>query len=333
MDAEVAEFWRQVVPRWSLGELLFFVAERRIADAIGDGASIAEVARATGTHPVSLHRVLRVLAVQGIFTELGDDRYGPSALSAPLLSDHPESQRAYIALGHLVMNPAWQALAGTMETGKPAFDLAFGASSFEYMKDHPAMASAFAEGMSATTRRIEAALIEADPFGAFSKLVDVGGSFGSLARLLLTHQPEATGIVFDRPEIAARAEQNWKDDPVASRLSAVGGNFFEAVPAGGDLYLIKQILHDWDDEQAIAILRCIRAAVTRESRLAVVEYVLPEEPVPHSGWMYDMLMMTVTGGRERSASAYRRLLEKSGFEVTQVCPTRSPASVINAEPV
>lgn len=331
-DSEIAEYWRQVVPRWELGELLFFVAHRRIADAIGDGAALADIAAQSGTHEESLRRVLRALAAQGIFADLGGDRYGPTPLSGPLRSGHPQSQRAYIALGHIMMKPAWKALPETMETGRSGFEIVFGANPFDYIKDRPDMATAFAEGMSATTRRIERALIEADPFGPFTKLVDIGGSFGSLSRLLLNHRPEATGIVFDRPEIAAKASQAWGDDPAAARLEAVGGDFFQSVPPGGDLYLMKQILHDWHDEPGVAILRTVRAAMPAGSRLAIVELVLPEDLVPHAGWMYDMLMLTVQGGRERPASAYRKLLEQAGFRYVEMKTTSSPASVIIAEP-
>ena len=335
MEQDVAEFWRTIVPRWLLGELIFFVADRRIADLIGrgrEGAAVEKVAAQANLNAEALRRVLRALAAHGIFRAAGEDRYALTQLAEPLLSDHPASPRAYLALGAIMMHPALTALAHTLETGQPAFDAQFGGSAFDYMRAHPTVATEFAEAMTVTTRRIEQALLDADPFGEFGSFVDVGGNHGSLAGLLLERHPRVRGILFDLPEVVEEAERRWSSRPCAERLHFAGGSFFEAVPEGADLYLLKQILHDWDDGRSIEILNVIRRAIPPLGRLAIVEMVLPEEPLPHPGWMYDMLMLTMTGGRERTASAYASLLKAAGFRLERVVPTASPASVVIAAP-
>lgn len=330
-ETEIRQFWLDAVPRWVLSEILFFAADRRIADAIGDGPTeLGLIAQRTGSHPDPLRRVLNALAAQGIFERVGVERYSPTPLSRPLRSDVPNSQRAYIALGRLIMHDAWSSIEETMRTGRPAFDIHFGEPAFDYLRNHPQLAAAFAEGMTSTTRRIELALVAAAPFGDFNIAVDVGGSFGSLLSLLLAQRPEARGILFDRPETAAAAASRWAGSGVAARLQAIGGNFFESVPEGADLYLLKQILHDWQDEECVAILRNVRKAMPRGARVAVVEMVLPDDGSAHPGWMYDLLMMTMTGGRERNATEYSSLLERAGLRIERVMSTASPLSVIDA---
>lgn len=331
---EVRAFWQNVVPQWVLAEALFFAADRKLADAIGDGPmALGDIALRTGTDPAMLRRLLNALSAFGVFERLGQDCFGPSALSAPLRSSAPESQRAYIALGRLMIHRAWTDLDKTLETGRPGFDSHFGAPLFEHMRTNQAMAAGFAEGMEGTTRRIERALVAAAPFGSFDVVVDVGGSFGSLARLLLREHPEARAIVFDRPEIIEEAKRRWSAAPDARALEGIGGSFFESVPGGGDLYLLKQILHDWQDEDCVAILRNVHRAMSANARLAVVEMVLPDDGSPHAGWTQDLMMMVVTGGCERSASDFKRLLARGGFLVETILHTGSPLSVVNARPM
>jgi len=329
-DPEIRLFWQRVLPSWTLSEAIFFAAERRIADAIGNGPTDLEaIARRTATHKESLRRLLNALAANGIFKQQGVDRYEPTALSGPLRSDAADSQRAYMALGRMIIHRSWNALEQTMDSGRTAFDVEFGAPIFDYLREHPSLAAEFAEGMTSTTRRAELALTTAAPFGQFDTVVDVGGSFGSLLRLLLAKRPSAKGIVFDRPEIAKQAVKHWGNAPDASRLQAVGGNFFDAVPAGADLYLLKQILHDWQDQECLKILRNVHHAMGCGGRLAVIEMVLPDDGGPHPGWMSDLMMMTVTGGRERTRSEYSALLTEAGLRIERVIGTDSPLSVID----
>jgi len=182
--------------------------------------------------------------------------------------------------------------------------------------------------MSGTTSAFENAILEADPFPTFRFAVDVGGSRGSLLRRLLERNAEAKGVVFDLPEVIA----DWPHDrdELGGRLTGVGGDFFDAVPEGGDLYLLKFILHDWDDERAEVILRQVRAAVGPDGCVAIIETVLPESPVEHPGWLMDLNMMAITGGQDLTAATYAELLERAGWTIVRVVPTRSPLSVILA---
>lgn len=228
-QAQISSFWESVVPHWVLSEALFLTAKLRIADVIGgDTTELDVIAQKTGTNRDSLRRLLNVLVAHGIFTKVRVDQFGPTPLSTPLRSDAADSQRAYIALGRLLIHDAWTSLESTLQHGHPAFDLQFGSPLFEYLQRHSDLAAAFAEGMTCTTRRFERALLEASPFGPFDLVIDVGGSFGSLLRLLLAQRPLARGIVFDRPEIADDAARRWAHDPDADRLQAVGGSFLTA---------------------------------------------------------------------------------------------------------
>jgi hypothetical protein len=329
-EAAINAFWLNVVPRWQLGEMVFFISERRIADLIGDGPmALEEVAAKAKLHPDSLRRVLDVLASYGVFTREGEDRYSNNAMSGPLRSDTPNSQRAYFEIGRKVMNEAWMDLAHVMETGECGFDHRFGAGLFDYLKQHPDVESAFGLAMTATVRRVESALAAAT-FGDFKVAVDVGGNLGALVRLLLAKNPKAQGWVFDSPDVIANAERSWAGAPDADRLKAMAGDFFESVPKGGDLYLLKFILHDWQDEACVAILRNVRAAMGAGARLAIIETVLPEDNSRHFGWDMDVNMMLTTGGRERPLSAYIRLLEQAGLKFTRMTATSSPVSIVEA---
>ena len=330
---EAQEFYIRVVNSFRLSRAVWLAAHFRLADIIGSGAASAvEIARASETHPGAMRRLLDALTAAGIFSNEGDGRYGLTAASDFLRSDHPKSQRGLlnVVLGgeHYA---AWGALDTALRTGEPAFTASHGASWIDYYTAHPEAGRTFAEAMTGTTRAFEDAILEADPFPAFRFAVDVGGSQGSLLRKLLERNAEAKGVVFDLPEVIA---DWWPQglDKLRGRLTGVAGDFFEAVPKGGDLYLLKFILHDWDDERAEMILRQVRAAIASEGRAAIIETVLPPSPVPHPGWLMDLNMMAITGGQDRTASAYTDLLERSGWRIEQVVPTRSPLSVILASP-
>jgi hypothetical protein len=324
----------RVLVGFRLSRAVWLAARLRLADLVGPGpTSVAQLARATATDPGSLERLLNVLAAAGVFHRDVDGRFAPTATSDLLRSDHPRSQRAWfdVVLGGEHYE-AWGALEAALRTGRPAFEIRHGCTCFDYYRAHPDAGRAFAEAMSATTRAFEDAILDADPFPAFRLAVDVGGSRGSLLRRLLGAHPRSRGVLFDLPEVI----DGWRaEDPsdLDGRLTRVAGDFFDAVPAGGDLYLLKFILHDWDDERAGAILRRVRDAAVPGSRLAIVEMVLPDEPTEHPGWLMDLNMLVLTGGRERTAQAFGRLLEGTGWRLERAVPTESPLSVLLAAAV
>ena len=187
--------------------------------------------------------------------------------------------------------------------------------------------------MSSFTFPIDAS-ISAYDFPRFDTAIDIGGSMGTLLNLILDRYAQARGIVFDLPDVVERAEAAWAAEGGADRLSGIGGNFFEAVPAGGDLYLLKMILHDWNDDQCVEILKNIRKAINPGGSLCIIEILVPEDFSPHPGWMADFNMMALTGGRERNRGEYERLLEAAGFRLekaSELAPTNF--NILEAVPV
>lgn len=306
---------------------LWAAARLGIADAIGDEpAAVAEIAQRTGTDEANVRRLLRALAAFGLFMPAGEDRFGHSELSRFLRSDHPLSQRAFIdTIFGGEHYAAWGAIEQPLRTGATAFDHLYGMPVFDWYSRHPDAAQGFGRAMEGTTRILEMALLSAWTPPPFALVVDVGGSGGTLIAALLDRHPEARGILFDLPDIAAAAAPTL----AGGRIEAVGGDFFERVPEG-DLYLLKLILHDWTDARSETILRNIRAAIRPGGHVAIVEAILPDRVAPHPGYLMDLNMMVMTGGRERTAGELASLLERTGFRMESVTPTPTPMGVVQA---
>ncbi len=302
-----------------------------VPEAIGDKpTSIRSIAHVTGTDAEMLRRLMNALAAAGVFQRTPEGLFGHNELSDVLRKDHPASQRAIV---DIVFGDehyqAWGLIDRTLKTGKTAFDLRYGMPVFGYFGQHPDRAAAFSEAMTSSTRMLEEAIMAAHSFRPFDLAVDVGGSQGSLLRSILARHTEARGIIFDLPEIVEVVQPTLE----GTRITAEAGSFFENVTAGGDLYLLKFILHDWTDEQCGMILANIRRAIRPDGRVAIFEMVLPDAPVPHPGWFMDLNMMAMTGGRERTVAEYEALLTHAGFKLDRVTRTTSPMSVVEAVPV
>jgi hypothetical protein len=328
---DVHQFSLRVVGGFRLSRAVWLAARLRLADHVGPGpATVADLARACAADAASLERVLNALAAAGVFRRDEHGRVEQTPASELLRSDHPRSQRAWldVVLGGEIFE-AWGALEEAVITGRPAFDIRHGAPCFDYYRAHPVAGREFAEAMTSTTRAFEDAILDAEPFGPFELAVDVGGSQGSLLRRLLERQSDARGVVFDLPEVVA----GWPAEaPLGGRLRAVAGDFFQTVPDGGDLYLLKFVLHDWGDDHARVILRRVREAVRRDGRVAIVEMVLPESPTAHPGWLMDLNMLALTTGRERTAPDFTAMLDETGWRLHRIVATASPMSVLVATP-
>ncbi len=307
---------------------LWAAARLKLADAVGDQpTALADIAAATGTDASNLGRLMNVLVSVGLFEAAGDGRYAHSEMSPFLKSDHPLSQRAFIdAVFGGEHYAAWGAIDRSLTGGRTAFDGVYGMPVFDWYSGHADEAQLFSRAMESTSLLIETTLLACWTPPPFELAVDVGGSRGTLVSALLDRNPDARGILFDLPDIADSVR-----DTLASggRVKAVGGNFFEAVPEG-DLYLLKFILHDWTDAQSETILTSIRAAIRPGGRVAIVENILPEQVEPHPGYLMDLNMMVMTGGRERTASEFEALLERTGFELESVIATPMPVGVVQA---
>jgi len=316
-------------------QMLNVAATLGVADLLADGPRTGpELAQATATHAPSLLRVLRGLASLGIFSEDEAGRFGLTALSESLRSDVPGSFRVVpIYLGGEVYTVAG-GLLQAVRTGERAFDRTFQASYFEYLGEHQDAARVFNEAMTALGAAAENAAVAAayDLSGARS-VVDVGGGHGALLAAILAANPSVNGILFDQPGIEQSARAPLEAAGVADRCTLVGGDFFQGVPAGSDIYLLKRIVHDWDDDRSVAILTQCRRAMAPGGKVLIVEDLLPPGDAPSLGKLVDVVMMTLVPGRERTLAEYRRLLEQADFALSRVVPTASSKSIIEGSPV
>jgi hypothetical protein len=316
-------------------QLIHVAAVLGVADLLRAGPkSSHEVATAVSVDPEALYRVLRALASLGIFAETEPGSFALTPLAEPLRSDVHNSLRGSAVLyGERWWWDACGELLHSVRTGQPAFDHVHGAALFAYLDRAGDAAAVFNEHQTNMTRQDAAAVVAAYDFAECSKVIDVGGGQGALTAAILRACPGTTAVLLDRPAVVAGAQEMLRAQGVADRCTTVGGDFFESVPEGGDAYLLKDIVHDWDDTRAKAVLRNCRTAMSGASRLLVVEKVIPAGNGPFAGKLTDITMLLVAGGRERTAEEYRALLADTGFAVTRIVPTRTPASVIEAVPV
>ena len=324
----------QMMTGYFVSKSVYVAAKLGIADHLVDGpASAEELAAATGTDAPSLYRVLRALASVGVFAETTDEQFALTPLSSLLRSGTPDSLRALATTYNEEMYRAWGDMLYTVRTGKPAFEREFGMTPFEYFGAHPEARAIFDEAMVSWTHQLTDAVIAAYDFSPFATVVDVGGGQGALLAAILQHYPSARGILFDLPPVVDSAEGFLTKQGVAERCTRVGGDFFATVPADGDAYILAQILHDWDDEHCVTILRQVRQAIPEQGKLLVVELVLPtEKNEPFFGKWLDLHMMVLLGARERTAEQYGELFRAAGFALSRVAPVATGQSVVEAVP-
>ncbi len=326
---------RRMIVGYRLSQALSVAAELGIADLLRDGPrSLDDLAQTTATHAPSLYRVLRLLASEGVFIELDEGRFGMTPLAEPLRSDAPASlrHRAIFDGTEYSWRP-WGQLMHSVVTGEPAFDQLFGTRFFDYLRQHPTAAARFDALMVEQTQPWARAILDAYDFSGIGTLVDVGGGYGALLAAILNAHPGLRGVLYDLPHVVEGARPRLSAASVADRCQAIAGDFFTAVPQGGDSYLLKNILHDWDDDQCIVILRNCRRVVPEEGRLLVVEVIIPPSSEPHYGHYFDLNMLVLLTGRERTEAEYRTLFEATNFALSRVVETASDVSVIEGRPV
>jgi hypothetical protein len=334
-DQSAAADLRRLIVGYRLSQALHVAARLGVADLLNNGPmSVDELARAVGAHPAALYRLMRLLASEGVFAESEPRRFELTALAMPLRSDVPGSLRARAILdGEEAHWKAWGHLTHSVATGEPAFDRAHGAPFFEYMKAHAAVASSFNTVMTDQNAAAAQAVVEAYDFSGLGTLVDVGGGHGSLLAAILAEYPPLRGILHDQPHVVAGARPTLEAAGVADRCDIIGGDFFASVPAGGDAYLLKHILHNWDEPRCAAILKNGRDALPADGRLLVVETLIPAGNEPSYGKYLDLGMLVLLPGRERTEAEYGELLAATGFELSRVIATRSELSILEAVPV
>lgn len=309
-------------------------AKLGITDLVRETPKTAdELALVTQAHSPSLQRLLRMLTSVGVFAEDEAGRFQHTPLSETLRRDHPQSVRdGFIMLGAPFCWRPWGELYETVITGQPAFDRIYGTSLFEYLASHPDDAVVFNAAMTASSSFILPAILAAYDFSRFECLVDVGGSQGALLHGILSANPKLRGVLFDLPAVVAGAAA-VRTGAIAERCDVVGGDFFQAVPAGADAYVMKFIIHDWNDEAALQILRNCRRAIRPDGNLLLIERVLKPSNQPDSGKFADVNMLVVLKGRERTEAEFCALLGEAGFSLTRVIPTSTPlGSIIESQP-
>lgn len=328
----------RMISGFRVSRAIYVAAKLAIADLLKDGPkSSDELARLTSMHAPSLYRVMRALASVGIFAEDEEGRFTLTPIAVTLQSDVPGSLRAWavLVLGEEHYR-AWGDLLHTVRTGETAFPRVFGMGVFQYEAQHPEHAKIFDEAMANLVGVYNAAVLASYSFSAFAKIVDVGGGDGSLISAILQGNPNVHGVLFDMPHVAEKAKRKIAEAGLSGRCEVVAGDAFEAVPGGGDAYVLSRVVNSFENERALVVLQNCRRALTKNGKLLLVERVLPErveDSIEAQGpIMSDLNMMVMSGGRERSATEHRALLEAAGFTLTKIIPTQSEVSVIEAEP-
>ena len=323
---------RQLINNLAVIHTVLLVARLGIADLLANGPrTVDDLARDTDTHPGALYRVLRALASRGMFHEAPDGRFSLTAAAAPLRRDHPESVYAWAVFSGSVENlRTWANLEHSVRTGQPAFEQEYGTAWFDYLDDQPGLATIFNDLMTENTRGDSAAIVAAHDFTGYRTIVDVGGGHGALLATILAQCPAATGILFDAPQVITSAAGPLDRYVTEGRASMVAGNFFESVPPDGDAYILKFIVHDWDDAHAITLLRNCRQAMTDGGRVLLVEMVVPPGNVPSPAKWLDLTMLLYFHSRERTEAEYRAVLGHAGLDLVSVTPTASRFSILEA---
>ncbi|MFF4694459.1 methyltransferase [Streptomyces chattanoogensis] len=318
----------------SLGHLfsaaLRTAAVLRLADHLASGPrSPAELARLTGTDAVSLRRALRYLATRKVFREDDDGAFHLTPAARLLRTDVPGSLHpAVMMLTDDLFVRSSSALDETIRTGEPAFPKVFGAPFFEYVTQEPATRALFDTGMAAFSEPMDDLIAGTYPFPRQGTVVDVGGGRGGLLRQVLLRHPGLSGVLFDQ-EPALREHALLKPE-LAGRWRAEPGDFFASVPEGGDIYILKHVLHDWDDDSAVRILRSCRRSLAPGGRVLVVDSVPAPGNAPHPGKALDLAMMTIVTGKERGPAELDALFTRAGLRRTRILPTPTFASIVEA---
>jgi hypothetical protein len=322
----------QMATGYWVSQAIYVAAKLGIADLLKDGPqSCVALATATGADPASLFRLMRALSSVGIFSQLGQNRFAMSRLAESLQTEVHGSLRAMVITIGEIHYQACGDLLHSVQTGSPAFNNVFGTSLFDYLQQNADAADTFNQGMTNLSSMLAYAVLMAYDFEGISSIVDIGGGQGKLLGKILQFNPDTRGTVFDMFSTIEMANQQ-PDKNACGRCSYLVGDFFTSVPQGADAYLLCGVIHDWNDERAITILRNCRAAMTKKSKLLLVDTVVPDAASVSFSKLLDLNMLVMNGGRERTKAEFCALLEAAGYKLTRIVPTMAPQSVIEAVP-
>jgi hypothetical protein len=309
------------------------VADLRVADLLKNSTkTAAEIAKATETSADGMYRLLRALAGIGLFTESAGQRFRLTPLGQCLRTDAALSVGGFARfMGHDSTWRPWGQLQHSVRTTEPAFDRVFGMPIFDYLGGTPEAASVFQGAMTSISTMEGTAAVDAYDFSRLSSVVDVAGGHGLLIAKVLKSNRKMRGVLFDLPNVVSGAGPVLHAHGVANRCQVVGGSFFDAVPEGADAYMMKHIIHDWDDDRAIQILRTCHRAMNARGVLLIIDVVLDSKNAGHYGHLLDLEMLVLTPrGRERTKAEFDRLLKRSGFKLRRGVPTDGYLSIVEA---
>jgi O-methyltransferase domain/Dimerisation domain len=316
-------------------QCLYAAAKLGIADLLNEGErSMAELASELKVNERGLYRTLRFLSGQGVFEETGPSRFTNTALSDCLRTGVPGSVRSILIFrgGHYYFSPFADFLY-SVETGKPARDKASGLEAFEYLRHHPEEARIFDDAMNCISAIWAPAIAAAYDFGSYGSLMDVGGGNGLLLATILRAHPGLCGVLADQEHVLKRArEHGFLSGELEDRVRLQPTDFFQSVPSGCRAYMMKNVIHDWDDDRAYRILLNCRRAVPDDGKLLLVEYCLGAENTPALGKTVDIVMLALTGGTERTIGEHRKLLAAAGFGMSRIISVCDEVLIVEAKP-
>ena len=312
-------------------QALYVAAKLGIADLLAQNQKpVAELAAATCAHERSLYRVLRSLAAEGIFQEMSSKVFANTIISESLRTDAPSSMRnGVIFMGEAWHYNVWGNMMHSVQTGKSAWEKTHGEEVFDWFSRKTEEAEIFNNAMTDMSVATAPVVVESYEFSNFETLADIAGGHGYLLSQILKANPKLKGILFDVPPVIAGSRQMLEKEGVNARVETVAGDFFKEVPRA-DGYIMKHIIHDWDDKRCLIILKNIYNAMNENGKVLIVETIVPEGNEPHYSKLLDLEMLTSPGGVERTAEEYRELLAQAGFNLTRIVQTKSPFSIIEA---
>jgi C-methyltransferase len=323
-----------IIGAWT-SQAITAAVELGIADVLDKGPlRLEELASRVEADPDALRRLLRALIGRGIFRQRRDGRYALNAFAKSFRTNAPLSAAAMArVVGSVQHREHWSYLTDAIRTGKAIPPVLRGMEAFDYLAGEPEFSEVFHRAMADTTEMAVDYLMAAYSFDDYQTVVDVGGGVGRLLSAILNATPSARGILYDLPNALTEAPSVLRQHNVADRVEILEGSFFDSVPTGGDVYVLKMILHDWPDDKALEILRSVRSAAKIGTKVLVIDCVIPDHNREFFGHWSDLEMLIEQAGRERTVPEHRRLLERAGFRMTRWVPTASPLSFVEAEAI
>lgn len=325
---------RQLIMGFRNTQLIYVAGKLHLADHLAQKPQTAEeLAPVVNAAPTALYRLLRALASLGVFTESTGGLFEVTPIGDLLRQDKPGSLRSTAMLyGDELIWRVYGRLEYAIETAKPAFEHVHGQPFYDYLSQHPAAATLFHEAMTGFSEQEAEAILAAYNFSTVRSIIDIGGGQGALMATLLPTYSQLRAVIFDRSPPVGEALRLFPSADLRARVEFIQGDFFAAVPDGGDLYLLKSIIHNWSDEEAMAILRKCRQAMPPYGRMLIAERIVPPEGSPSEAKLFDINMLVTVGGQERTAAEYIALLGAAGLAMTRIIHTKSHLSLIEAEP-